>query len=50
MTRRLKDSAILLLLFACLAAAVVIAVGTGAVRIPIKEFVDVLLFGMPTLM
>lgn len=48
MTNRLKDNSILLLLFICLAAAVVLAVGTGAVRIPVKEFTDVLFFGKET--
>lgn len=38
MSKRLKDNSILLLLFVCLGAAVVLAVGIGAVRIPVREF------------
>lgn len=48
MTERIKDNAILILLLVCLAAAVVLAVGIGAVSIPVREIANVLLFGKTT--
>jgi len=47
MNKALKNYSILLILLACLAFAVVMAVGFGAVRIPAREFADVL-FGKQT--
>ncbi|MDF2533183.1 MAG: hmuU, partial [Clostridia bacterium] len=48
MNSKLKSYSILFIMLASLIIAIVAAVGLGAVRIPFREFIDVLLLGKTT--
>jgi iron complex transport system permease protein len=48
MNSKLKSYSVLFIMLACLIIAIIAAVGLGAVRIPFREFVEVLLMGKIT--